>query len=95
MSDPTTPFEVERELLELNNHISNAPKIIREYHDRLKEARAEHRIAYAKAYLMADGTQPEKKAQAELATEDQRVALDQAEIEYKFVQDTLQALKAK
>lgn len=93
--DPTTPLEVEREMITINRHIMNAPKTIREYHDKLKDARAVHRRAYNLAYLRAEGTAAERKATAELETEAEATALAVAEVEYTFLRDTLDALKTK
>lgn len=93
--DLTTPLEVEREMLEINRRIGNAPNVIKEHHNRVREAKATYKMAWALAYRNAEGTQLDRRAEADLATADELDALDQAEIEYKFVQDTFDSLKTK
>ena len=92
---PQTPFEVEREMVELNHRIMNAPNVIRDFHNKAREAEKTYKMAYNVALLRADGTQAEKKAYAELETQEQRDAWEIAKVEYKYVQDVLNALKAK
>lgn len=93
--DLVTPLDVERELVELVSRLDKAPGIIRDYHNQLRTARAEFKKAYAVAYAAATGTQMDKKFAAELATTDLQNALDEAEIAYKYVCDTQDALRTK
>lgn len=93
--DLVTPLDVERELVDLVSRLDKAPGIIRDYHNQLRAARAEFKKAYAIAYGSATGTQMDKKFAAELATVDLQDALDEAEISYKFVCDTQDALRTK
>ena len=97
MSSPefVTLHDVEVEMADLNRRIGEAPGVIREYHNKFKEARQAYKRAYALAYSAADGSQALRKIQADLETEEQLIAMDDAEIEFRFVQDTLDALKTK
>ncbi|BCO56124.1 hypothetical protein MINTM005_13680 [Mycobacterium intracellulare] len=90
-----TPLDVEREMVELNNRLDEAPLVIKEHHERVRAARAAHKKAFALAYQAAEGTAMDRKLAAELATEPELAAMDFAEIEYKFVMDTFDSLRTK
>lgn len=93
--DLTTPLDVEREMIDLTARIDRAPNLIKGYHERVREARREYRSAYAIAYAKAEGTQGERKARADMETEEQVRALDVAEVEYKYAIDVFEGLKTK
>lgn len=90
-----TPHDVEREMIDLTSRIDRAPAMLKEYHEAARAARAEQRIAYALAYSKATGTQIDRKMQAELDTQVQSAAVDDAEIAYKYASDTFDALRTK
>lgn len=90
-----TPLDVEKEMVELNHRLDEAPAVIKEYHEKVRQARAEHKKAFALAYQSAKGTAMDRKLAAELATESQQAAMDFAEIEYKYVIDTFDSLRTK
>lgn len=91
----TTPLDVEREMVALNYRLDKAPTVIKEYHNQAREARQLYKRAYALAHFNARGTVADRKYAAELATEEERNALDRAEIEYKFIIDTFDSLRTK
>lgn len=93
--DLITPLDVEREMIDLTRRIENAPQVIKEYHTKVRVARNDYKKAYAIAYSGAQGTVVDRKMAAELATMDAERAVDDAEIEYRFVVDTMDALKSK
>jgi hypothetical protein len=93
--DLVTPADVEREMVELTGRIERAPMTLREYHERMRAARATHRTAYALAYSAAEGTQMERRMRADLDTIDTAEAVDRAEIEYKYATDTFDGLRTK
>lgn len=95
MDELVTPFDVEREMVDLNTRIGNAPKIIKQHHNALKEAQTAYRQAYARAYSYAEGTQLDRKMTADIETAAERQAADDAEILYRYVRDELDALKTK
>lgn len=90
-----TPFEVEREMVELNHRIESAPSVIKEWHERVRAAKQEYKKKYNLAYAQSMGNATERKVEAEMATEGLLAAWDDAEIEYRYVCDTLDALKTK
>lgn len=90
-----TPADVEREMVDLTARIDRAPAQLREYHERVRVARQNHKRAYALAYAKATGTQMDRKMQADLDTQDTLEALDHAEIEYKFATDMFDGLRTK
>jgi hypothetical protein len=93
--DLVTPFEVEREMVELNRHIDAAPNVIRDHHNKVRDARKKYKRAYNIAFCCGDGTQLDRKAQAELSVQEEQDALDVAEVEYRYVSDLLDAYKTK
>lgn len=93
--EPATPLEVEREMVELTRRLDAAPKALKEYHNKMVEARAAYRRAYALAYKNAEGTQADRKAQAELETVEEWEALDRATVEYRYLSDTYDSLRTK
>lgn len=95
MDDLCTPADVEREMIDLTSRIDKAPLLIKQYHERVREARLNYRTAYAVAYSSATGTQGERKAEADVATEQHVRELDVAEVEYKFAMDVFEGLKTK
>lgn len=90
-----TPGDIEREMIDLTDRIERAPAALKDYHEKVRQARHDHRTAYALAYSAAEGTQMDRKMQADLATAKTACALDQAEIEYKFATDTFDGLRTK
>jgi len=94
-SEYITPFDVEQEMVDLNTRIGKAPGVIKAHHNALKEARTAHRMAYARAYSTAEGTILDRRMQADLETQGEREAMDNAEITYRYVRDELDALKTK
>ena len=94
-SELITPFDVEREMVELNNRIEKAPSIVKEWHEKVRSAKQTYRKKYNLAYSAAMGTAMERRIEAEMATEQELALVDFAEIEYKYVSDTLDALKTK
>lgn len=95
MDDLVTPADVEREMVDLTARIDRAPKQLKEYHERVRAARTAHKRAYALAYAKAEGTQMDRRMQADLDTQDTLSALDTAEIEYKFATDMFDGLRTK
>lgn len=93
--DLVTPGDVEREMVELTSRIDRAPATLREYHEKVRAARQEHKRAYAVAYSRAVGTQMDRKMQADLETQDTLQFLDDAEIAYRYAMDTFDSLRTK
>lgn len=94
-NDLVTPFDVEREMVDLTERVDRAPAQLKEFHERVRRARQEYKKSYALAYARAQGTQVDRKMAAELETEDELRKLDDAEIEYKFASDVFDGLKTK
>src|SRR5215217_5530767 len=90
-----TPFEVEREMVDLNRRVDAAPAIIKAHHEKVRAAKQAYKRSYALAYSRANGTQLDRKISADLATESEAEVLDSAEIEYRYVRDVLDGLKTK
>lgn len=90
-----TPLDVERAMSEVAARIEEAPKHLKGFHEAVRAAKAEHRRAYALAYSRATGTNLDRKMEAELETQEQADALDDAEIAYRYAKDTFDSLRTK
>lgn len=90
-----TPADVEREMIDLVTRIDKSPAVIRDHHNVLRAVRQEYKKGYAIAYVMAGGTQMDKKMAAELAVEEIQAKVDEAEVAYKYVCDMADALRTK
>lgn len=93
--DLITPMDVEREMIDLVQRIDKSPTVIRNHHNAVREARKAYRMAYNLAYRDAEGPVEERKVLAQIASQDEADALDLAEIQYRYVVDTLDSLKTK
>lgn len=93
--DLVTPLDVERAMLELTARIDKAPGHLKNYHEAVRAARAEYRMAYALAYSNSVGTQVDRKMKADLDTQVHSAQVDTAEIAYKYATDTFDALRTK
>lgn len=93
--DLVTPADIEREMMDLTDRIERAPSILKEYHEKVRQARQDHRTAYALAYSAAEGTQMDRRMQADLETAETASSLDQAEIEYRYASDMFDGLRTK
>lgn len=82
-------------MLELTRRLDEAPGVIRDHHNKVRDARSEYKKAYALAYTSAEGTQNDKKFEADLETRAEADALAAAEVEYRYVVDLFDGLKTK
>lgn len=94
MSD-LNPVSVEKTILEIVNDISQA---ILQGRDALAASLAANRaydLAYARAYMRFDGAAHAKKYAAEIATEQERIDRDAADVAFRFVDKSARALEKK
>lgn len=89
------PVTVEKTILEIVNEISQA---IIQGRDALAASLAANRaydLAYARAYMAYEGAAHAKKYAAEIATEQERIDRDAADVAFRFVDKTARALEKK
>lgn len=89
------PVSVEKALQECSNEIvSSVPKSTDAYAEYLRADR-DYDLAFAKAYMAYQGPAHAKKYAAEIATSEERVARDAAEVAYRYFDKLGKALEKK
>lgn len=89
------PVVVEKTILEITNEIS---RLIIQYRDSLASSLAASRaytLAYAKAYMSHIGPAHEKRYAADIATEQELIDRDAAEVAFRFVDRSSRAAEKK
>ena len=89
------PVTVEKTILEIVNDISQA---ILQGRDALAASLAANRaydLAYARAYMAYEGAAHAKKYAAEIATAQERIDRDAADVAFRFVDKSARALEKK
>jgi hypothetical protein len=89
------PIRVEKEILETVNLIASGVAKAGEAHERYVTCNREYEQAYARAYMKYDGAAHAKKYAAEIATEQERIAMDAADVVYRLVERSNKALEKK
>jgi hypothetical protein len=84
MADVVNPVDVETAIREAVNTISEAVGVVSARLTVWKDAQRIYDLDYATAYLNAPGPAHAKRYEAEIATTDQRHAMDVAEVAYKY-----------
>lgn len=87
------PAKVETDIRDCANRIAKGVPVCAQRYSEYLAADRVFDIAYAHAYMHADGAAHERKYQAVLATHDQREARDVAEAAYKFADRKAKALE--
>lgn len=82
MGDPHNPVDVELKIEETKNFIAKGVDIVTAAELKAKAARRAFDEAHAHAYLAAEGTLPEKKYKAIIATIKDREAAEVAEVAF-------------
>ncbi|MFC8531882.1 hypothetical protein [Nocardia sp. NPDC057227] len=96
-----SPEKVDLAIAACANRIANGVKVCDERYTTYLQADHAYDVAYAHAYLNAEGPAHAKKYEAEIATENERRARDVADAAYRYadrtaraVQDELRALQS-
>jgi hypothetical protein len=92
MSEPMNPVAVESAIRETSNRIANGVKVCDERYRAFMAADHTYDIAYAKAYLSAEGPAHEKRYVADLDCQEERAARDEADAAYRYADRTAKAL---
>lgn len=96
MSDEVlNPVDIERAIRECARRIHDGVKVVTNAEAKARAADRAHEVAVAHAYMGHDGPAHERKYAAVLATQEEREALDMAEIEFKYADRTARAVEAE
>lgn len=93
MPDAYNPVQIEHAIREIANRIGNGVAVCDQRLRAFMQADHAYDVAYARAYLKADGPQAEKKYQAELDTVEERTARDVADAAYRYADRQAKALQ--
>lgn len=89
------PVDVERAIMELSNDIAKGVRVVSDALEAFKTAGREYDLAYAKAFMAYQGPAHSKRYAADLATADERRAMDVAEVAYKYAASRAKSLEAE
>lgn len=89
------PVAVENAIRECANRIGKGVTVCGNTYAKFLEADRAYDVAFARAYLAADGPQHTRKYTAELNTQDQREARDVADAAYRYADRTARAVEAE
>ncbi len=89
------PVAIEAAIRECANRIANGVSVCGNAYKVFVTADHEFDVAFAHAYLNADGPAHERKYRAELATADERRARDVADAAYRFADRKARALETE
>lgn len=95
MPDVINPVQVEHQMMDVLNRISNGIRIRALAYEAWLESDRDYDHAYAKAYVTATGPAHELKHLAELATTDARMTRDVADAAYRDAERRGKALEAE
>lgn len=94
-SEPLNPVDLEAKIIELTNRITQGIVVVTQREQAHRAAEAAHRDAYARAFLMWDGPQTEKRYAADRDTRVERDALDVAEVAFHHAQRVARAAESE
>lgn len=93
MSDVVNPADVEAGIRETSNRIARSVRVCSERYETFLRADHTYDIAYANAYLRAEGPAHEKKYRAELDTIAERRHRDVEDAAYRYADRQAKALQ--
>lgn len=92
VTEVLNPVDVETALREVRHNIARGVRIVSDAEKVKREAQRTYDRAYARAFIAASCAQTEKRYHAELATVEERDALDEAEVAYSYARSRSRAL---
>lgn len=96
MSDGVlNPVDLENQILDIKNRCHNGVKIFSDKLQVFLDAETEYEHAESQAFLDHDGPQTEKRHAARVAAYEQRKVMNQAKVEYRYVEKKLDAYMAE
>jgi hypothetical protein len=95
VSDVLNPVQVESAIREASQRIANGVKVVSDRYRAFLHAEHAYDLAFARAYMAFGGPAHEKKYAAELATDAERSARDDADAAYRYAEKQWRALSAE
>jgi hypothetical protein len=95
MTAPFNPVEVENAIREISGRIAKGVAVCDDRYRKYLAADHAYDLAYASAYLAAEGPIHERKYRAELATSTVRQARDVADAAFRYADRQAKALEAE
>lgn len=94
-ADVLNPVAVEQSIQGLTQQIAKGVRVVSEAHRQKLDADRSYDLAYASAYLAAEGPSHEKRYRAEKVTQQERANRDVAEVAYQHAQRQMRALEGQ
>lgn len=94
MADVLNPVDIERGIRSAADTVAEAVPIVSQRLAAFREAERLFDLAWARHYLAATGPVEERKQRCILATEEEKKALDIAEVAYKFAERKTRAAES-
>lgn len=95
MSEVLSPVQVEASIRETAQRIANGVRVVSDRHREFLHADHALDVAFARAYLAAEGPAHAKRYEAELATVAEREGRDEADAAYQYATRQWRALQAE
>ena len=89
------PVSVEKAIIEVVDEIVSGIRKASDAYSSFLTTNHDYDLAFARAYMKYDGPAHAKKYAAELATEEQRISRDAADVAYRYIERTNKALEKK
>lgn len=89
-----TPLEIAKRLIVLNRHMYAKVNELNVLGEKAAQAKKDAKVAYARAFLSAEGPMDVRKQEAELAAAEAKFAADAAEQEVSACKEALKAMHA-
>lgn len=93
--DVLNPVDIELMIRKFSNEIAKGVAAVSKAHAEHKRTAREYDLAFARAYVGAAGPSHEKKYLAEIATEQQRMNADVAEVAFRHAERQMKALETQ
>lgn len=90
---PLNPVEIERKIRDVSDRMAKGVSVCDQLYRALLATDHRPAVAYAQAYLNHNGPAHEKKYGAELATQAERLARDEADAAHRYADRTARALE--
>jgi len=94
-SDVLNPVDIELMIRKFSNEIAKGVAVVSRAHADAKRTAREYDVAFARAYMVHSGPSHEKKYQAEIATEQERMNADVAEVAFRHAERQMKALETQ
>ena len=95
MTEVLNPVSIEQSIRNCANRIANGVKVCSDTYKVFPKADHDYDLAFAHAYMRAEGPAHERKYAAEVATEKERTARDAADVAYRYADRTAKAIESE